>query len=149
MCASTIIGTMVTLFGRFYQETANIVERRDKELVEEYLRSLENDNIDGQSIIGGGGVSGYPATFPPRIPDIYDNNEIENYVKNYMTSIWHWSSSISMGKDGFVDNDFKLKGFKNLNIIDASVLPQITRMNPFATIAMLGDYAANKILKNY
>lgn len=40
-----------------------------------------------------------------------------------------------------VDGDFLVYGFENLRIVDASVLKQITRMNPTATVVSLGRYA--------
>lgn len=40
-----------------------------------------------------------------------------------------------------VDDHFRVKGFDNLRIVDASVLNQVTRMNPFFTLTSLGRYA--------
>lgn len=56
-----------------------------------------------------------------------------------MTSIWHWVGSASMGS--VVDSRFMVKGFDNLRIVDGSVLPQVTRMNPFFTLTSIGRYA--------
>lgn len=40
-----------------------------------------------------------------------------------------------------VDDHFLVEGFDNLRIVDASVLNQVTRMNPFFTLTSLGRYA--------
>lgn len=47
-----------------------------------------------------------------------------------------------------VDNQFLVNGFENLRIIDASVLNQVTRMNPFITLAALGRYAGLLLNEN-
>lgn len=79
------------------------------------------------------------ATYPPILPDPEDIPALQNYVLSWMTSIWHWAGSIPMGDS--VNPDFTLKGVDGLSIVDASVLPQVTRMNPFATLLAIGRYA--------
>lgn len=48
-------------------------------------------------------------------------------------------SSAQMGV--VVDDRFLVKGFDNLRIADASVLNQVTRLNPFFTLTAMGRYA--------
>lgn len=40
-----------------------------------------------------------------------------------------------------VDPNFKVVGFSNLHIVDASVLNRVSRMNPTTTLMALGRYA--------
>ncbi|CEM01741.1 unnamed protein product [Vitrella brassicaformis CCMP3155] len=55
-------------------------------------------------------------------------------------SIWHYCGTVSMGTliEG---DDFLLTGTSNVHVVDASVIPAVTRVNPMATIMMLGRYA--------
>eukprot|EP00922_Rhytidocystis_sp_ex-Travisia-forbesii_P049389 GHVS01073525.1.p1 GENE.GHVS01073525.1~~GHVS01073525.1.p1 ORF type:complete len:919 (-),score=149.88 GHVS01073525.1:2065-4821(-) len=80
------------------------------------------------------------ASYPPTLPDPDEPADVAKYVLSYMTSIWHFTGSAAIGD--VVNTDFSVKGIKGLGIIDASVLNQVTRMNPTATLMMLGRYAA-------
>ncbi|CEM11301.1 unnamed protein product [Vitrella brassicaformis CCMP3155] len=55
-------------------------------------------------------------------------------------SIWHYCGTVAMGTliEG---DDFLLTGTSNLHVVDASVIPAVTRVNPMATVMMLGRYA--------
>lgn len=82
---------------------------------------------------------GRPATFPVLPIDPNDEVKLANWVRMYMTSLWHWVGSAALGV--VVNNEFVVEGFENLMIVDASVLTNMTRMNPTATIMSLGRYA--------
>ena len=82
------------------------------------------------------------STWPPSIPDPTNEEEIEKYLKNTFQSIWHSSGTARLGD--VVDGEFNLIGVKNLSIIDTSILPQMTRMNPTFTVMVLAHYAATK-----
>jgi choline dehydrogenase-like flavoprotein len=47
---------------------------------------------------------------------------------------------------GVVDGGFKVHGFENLFVCDASVFPSCMRLNPLDTILAMADYAAPRIL---
>eukprot|EP01068_Selenidium_serpulae_P012608 Selendium_serpulae@DN5853_c3_g1_i1.p1 len=79
------------------------------------------------------------ASYPPTLPDPDDHEGCVNYAKSWMTSIWHWVASCNMGD--VVDTQFRVRGVTGLSVVDASVLPQVTRMNPTATLLALGRYA--------
>ncbi|CBZ52142.1 putative GMC oxidoreductase [Neospora caninum Liverpool] len=74
-----------------------------------------------------------------------DPKEIAEYVLTYMSSIWHHAGTAEMGT--VVDDLFRVKGLDGLSIVDASVLPQITRGNPTATLLLMGRYAALRKLE--
>lgn len=61
---------------------------------------------------------------------------LAKFALTYMTSIGHTYGSAPMGR--VVDDKFQVKGVNGLSIVDASVLPQLTRMNPVFTIMALG-----------
>eukprot|EP00386_Alphamonas_edax_P007634 GDKI01025418.1.p1 GENE.GDKI01025418.1~~GDKI01025418.1.p1 ORF type:complete len:541 (+),score=157.39 GDKI01025418.1:1-1623(+) len=86
------------------------------------------------------------ATFPirPRVSEQNDK-DLLSFVLRHMTSMWHIAGSVKMGAEGddtaVVDNNFRVKGVDNLSVIDASVFPQLTRLNPAISVMMLGRYA--------
>ena len=47
---------------------------------------------------------------------------------------------------GVIDHDFKVHGFDNLFVCDASVFPSGVRVNPIHSILSMADYAAPRIL---
>nr|CEL73256.1 TPA: GMC oxidoreductase, putative [Toxoplasma gondii VEG] len=79
----------------------------------------------------------------PEAPD--DPTHIAEYVLTYMSSIWHHAGTAEMG--AVVDNLFRMRGVVGLSVVDASVLPQISRGNPTATLLTIGRYAALKKLE--
>ena len=46
-----------------------------------------------------------------------------------------------------VDEDFHVRGFKNLYLCDASVFPSSVHVNPQLTVMGMAQYAANRILR--
>ncbi|KAL8440337.1 hypothetical protein Efla_000225 [Eimeria flavescens] len=94
-------------------------------------------------------VSGMPrpqwaATYPPRLPSVRNPKAVAKFALTYMTSIGHTFGSAPMGK--VVDEKFQVMGVNGLSIVDASVLPQLTRMNPVYTIMALGRYAGEMMM---
>ncbi|CBZ50295.1 putative oxidoreductase [Neospora caninum Liverpool] len=87
----------------------------------------------------------WAATFPPRLPNPYKPKEVAKYALTYMSSVWHHSNTAPMGE--VVNTDFEVIGTQGLSVIDASVMNQLTRLNPLATLIMFGVYGAMKKLK--
>ena len=46
-----------------------------------------------------------------------------------------------------VDADFRVRGFKNLYLCDASVFPTSVHVNPQLTVMGMAQYAARRILR--
>ncbi|CDJ65357.1 oxidoreductase, putative [Eimeria necatrix] len=86
----------------------------------------------------------WAATYPPRLPSVQNPKALAKFALTYMTSIGHTYGSAPMGR--VVDDKFQVKGVNGLSIVDASVLPQLTRMNPVFTIMALGRYAGEMML---
>ncbi|XP_026193227.1 uncharacterized protein LOC34623624 [Cyclospora cayetanensis] len=78
----------------------------------------------------------WAATFPPKLPSSHNPKALAKFALSYMTSIGHTYGSAPMGK--VVDDKFQVMGVNGLSIVDGSVLPQLTRMNPVYTIMALG-----------
>eukprot|EP00922_Rhytidocystis_sp_ex-Travisia-forbesii_P072878 GHVS01108653.1.p1 GENE.GHVS01108653.1~~GHVS01108653.1.p1 ORF type:complete len:1038 (-),score=151.37 GHVS01108653.1:3028-6141(-) len=123
----------------------------DKPKTHETDNNNDGNSTDGDSLLEGAAwktsdwtikksPKQWVASYPPTLPDPENPADVAKYVLSYMTSIWHFTGSAPMGE--VVDADFAFKGIKGLSIIDASVLNQVTRMNPTATLMMLGRYAA-------
>ncbi|PHJ25731.1 oxidoreductase [Cystoisospora suis] len=88
----------------------------------------------------------WAATYPPRLPNPYKPKEVAKYALSYMSSVWHHCNTAPMGE--VVNSDFEVIGTKGLSIIDGSVMNQLTRLNPLATLLMFGVYGGMKKLKN-
>nr|CEL72185.1 TPA: mandelonitrile lyase, putative [Toxoplasma gondii VEG] len=80
----------------------------------------------------------WAASYPPLLPNPRDAKAVAKYALSYMSSIWHHANTVPMGK--IVDKNFDLIGAKRLSVIDSSVLNELPRMNPTATMLMLGIY---------
>ncbi|PHJ25727.1 mandelonitrile lyase [Cystoisospora suis] len=78
------------------------------------------------------------ASYPPVLPNPHVPKDVAKYALTYMSSIWHHANTVPMGK--LVDQNFDLKGALRLSVIDSSVLNELPRMNPTATLMMLGIY---------
>ncbi|KAL8434173.1 hypothetical protein ACSSS7_003355 [Eimeria intestinalis] len=94
----------------------------------------------------GGHRPQWAATYPPMLPSVTNPKAVAKFALSYMTSIGHTYGSAPMGK--VVDNRFQVMGVNGLSIVDASVLPQLTRMNPVYTIMAFGRYAGEMMMSH-
>ena len=78
-------------------------------------------------------------------------NDIATFVKN---EAWghHASCSNPMGASldpmAVVDSDFKVRGTRNLRVVDASVFPRIPGYFPMIAIMMMSEKASDVILSS-
>lgn len=79
---------------------------------------------------------------------IQTDKEILDWVAKDGESAYHPSCTCRMGFDDMavVDDKLKVHGVKNLRIIDASVMPNITNGNIYAPVLMIAEKAADMIL---
>uniref|UniRef100_A0A0G4H8F0 Glucose-methanol-choline oxidoreductase N-terminal domain-containing protein n=1 Tax=Chromera velia CCMP2878 TaxID=1169474 RepID=A0A0G4H8F0_9ALVE len=88
-------------------------------------------------------------TLFPELPSdeiLFDDDEKTlNFVASYATSIWHFAGTARMGGDNdieaVVNNNFSFKGVDKLAVVDASLLAQLTRMNPAINVQAIARYA--------
>ena len=88
-----------------------------------------------------------------RGPAVYDglqmcgNNEIADYVRNTVETIYHPVGTCKMGTDAMavVDARLRVHEIKNLRVVDASVMPEIIGGNPNAAVIMIAEKAADLI----
>ena len=90
-----------------------------------------------------------PEEYRPGI-DINDNEELVKEASNYAQTIFHPVGTCKMGQDenAVVDEKLKVKGLKNLRVIDASIMPNITSGNTNAPTIMIAEKGADMILNN-
>ncbi|TGD89388.1 GMC family oxidoreductase [Mycolicibacterium sp. CH28] len=73
--------------------------------------------------------------------------ELQNYLRDAVTTYWHESGTAKMGRDSMsvVDGHLKVYGIDNLRVADASIMPRITSANTMAPCVVIGERAAQFI----
>ena len=81
-------------------------------------------------------------------PQVQSEADIEQFIRDAAETDYHPSCTCSMG-DGemaVVDDQMKVRGVRNLRVVDASVMPQIISGNLNAPTLMIAARAADMIL---
>ncbi|RHZ53908.1 GMC family oxidoreductase [Aspergillus thermomutatus] len=85
----------------------------------------------------------------PGIPDDFRKvplDEVKDYVKSAAKSTFHPTSTCAMmprEKGGVVDSRLRVWGVKGLRVVDASVIPIVTRGNPQSSVYAIAERAAD------
>tara|TARA_B100001093_G_scaffold356801_1_gene341403 strand:- start:152 stop:724 length:573 start_codon:yes stop_codon:yes gene_type:complete len=90
-----------------------------------------------------------PEEYRPGI-NFNDDEELVKEASNYAQTIFHPVGTCKMGQDDMavVDEKLKVKGIKNLRVIDASIMPNITSGNTNAPTIMIAEKGADMILEH-
>lgn len=77
-----------------------------------------------------------------------DDAAIEDYIRATGETLYHPTSTCKMGQDEWavVDQELKVHGIQQLRVVDASVMPNVTRGNTNAPTIMIAEKAAAMIL---
>lgn len=77
-----------------------------------------------------------------------DDKAIEEDLRKNSQTIYHPSSTCKMGNDemAVVNHELKVHGIKGLRVVDASIMPNVTRGNTNAPTIMIAEKAADMIL---
>ena len=122
-----------------------------------YLSTDEDREIAGKSlkivreiVMNSKAYKEYqPEELRPGI-DITDNETLATEAGKFANTIFHPVSTCRMGNDenAVVNDRLIAHGFKNLRIVDASVMPHITSGNTNAPTIMIAEKAADMILED-
>ena len=80
-------------------------------------------------------------------PDLTSEEELVKAAGNIGTTIFHPVSTCRMGEDeaSVVDGRLRLRGFDNIRVVDASVMPTITSGNTNAPTVMIAEKGSDMI----
>ena len=69
--------------------------------------------------------------------------DLENFVRDALTSYAHQSCTAKMGRDSMsvVDGTLKVYGVDNLRVADGSIMPRVTTGNTMAPCVIIGELA--------
>jgi choline dehydrogenase len=83
-------------------------------------------------------------------PHLTEDEDILKAAADYAQTIFHPVGTCKMGQDDMavVDDQLKVHGIKNLRVIDASIMPNITSGNTNAPTIMIAEKGADMILSN-
>ena len=82
--------------------------------------------------------------------EVKTDKEILNWAKNNGGTVFHAVGTCRMGNDNnsVVNEKLQVRGVKNLRVVDASIMPQVTSANTNAPSLMIGEKGASLILEN-
>jgi choline dehydrogenase-like flavoprotein len=78
-----------------------------------------------------------------RLPGAGDDATIETWLRAVVQPVYHPTSTCAIG--AVVDPELRVYGFEGLRVVDASVMPTITRGNTNAPTIMIAEKAADLI----
>ena len=76
------------------------------------------------------------------------DDDLRNYIKRYVTTVFHPVGTCKMGSDNqaVVDARLRVYGVTGLRVADASIMPRIVAGNTNAACIMIGEKASDLIL---
>jgi choline dehydrogenase-like flavoprotein len=80
---------------------------------------------------------------PFSVPDSDSDADLLAFAQRAGQSVYHPASTCAMGS--VVDPELRVYGFEGLRVVDASVMPSITRGNTNAPVIMIAERAADVI----
>ncbi|HSP73489.1 MAG TPA: GMC oxidoreductase, partial [Gaiellaceae bacterium] len=80
---------------------------------------------------------------PFSVPESDSDEDILAWVRRVAQPVYHPTSTCAMG--AVVDSELRVLGVEGLRVVDASVMPTITRSNTHAPTMMIAEKAADLI----
>jgi choline dehydrogenase len=80
---------------------------------------------------------------PFSVPESDSDEDLMRFVERAGQSVYHPTSTCAMGS--VVDSDLRVYGVEGLRVVDASVLPEVTRGNTNAPVIMVAERAADLV----
>ena len=80
--------------------------------------------------------------------NVVSDEGLDEFIKNNCESAYHPCGTCKMGVDDMavVDENLRVKGIKNLRVIDASVIPEIPSANLNAPVLMIAEKGSELVL---
>lgn len=86
----------------------------------------------------------------PGSASLSTNEEILDFIRKALITLWHAAGTCKMGKvgdaDAVVDSRARVKGVSGLRVVDASVFPLLPPGHPQATVYAIAEKIAEDIL---
>ncbi|MDU8420477.1 GMC family oxidoreductase N-terminal domain-containing protein [Pseudomonas syringae] len=75
------------------------------------------------------------------MPGKMNRKDLESFVRNTASTVWHQSGTARMGIDelSVVDAQLRVYGIDNLRVADASIMPRVTTGNTMAPCVIIGE----------
>ena len=80
---------------------------------------------------------------PFSVPASGSDDDLQAFVERASQSVYHPTSTCAIGS--VVDSELRVYGFEGLRVVDASVMPRITRGNTNAPTIMIAERASDLI----
>ena len=80
---------------------------------------------------------------PFSVPESDSDADLMTFIKRVSQTVYHATSSCAMGS--VVDSELRVYGYEGLRVVDASVMPTVTRGNTNAPVMMIAERAADLI----
>jgi choline dehydrogenase len=80
---------------------------------------------------------------PFSVPHGDSDEELMAFIRRVAQTVYHPTSSCAMG--AVVDSELRVYGHEGLRVVDASVMPEVTRGNTNAPVIMIAERAADLI----
>ena len=83
-------------------------------------------------------------------PEVINDDEILDWVRNWSTTIYHPTGTCKMGSDpmAVVDERLRVRGISGLRVADCSIMPEIVSGNTNAPAIMIGEKASDMMLED-
>jgi len=88
-------------------------------------------------------------TLPGSKISSYD--QIIDYARKFGSTVYHPIGTCRMGDDPYavVDLNLKVKGIKNIRVIDASIMPEMVSGNTYAATNMIAEKGSDIVIKQW